>query len=572
MTKPKSIIPGLTAFLGAAGLCITIAGVLLYYFLNNASTSVRFHIALGVILMLIGIISNNKIIRNYFKSTRGLALISSSILLILSIYIIICVNFISYNHRVRYDFTYTNKYTLSDKTIKFLKTINDPLHFIINENIPEESIGDLNELVNQFQYYYPKIKISRYNQLKSPGLSANLERDFSLKPNHLLIVANNIKGTNIDKGPLIDSETKKIAWFKGEQAILNALLTTTSRKVNKIYFLQGHGETSFGETDTNKGNMLQLKNWLMTENFLLQDINLINLAGGIPDDCDALAIINPISPLSAEEIAKIDHFLSKENKSGFKGRLFIALGVNLSQHENGRYQWVDTNLETLLLKYGLLMENKLLIEPELTIKSMGFFSLFIPSQHMIPHAITEPFIYNNLSLSWKDRTRCISPMSVGTEKRILFSHLLVSSEKCKAISDITGFFKSHKNKQLNEFLNEREGKSVTIAASIGELYPQKNASKTPEVELLKNGTRIVAVGNGAFLNSPISETDRDFFINSIRWLTSEKELIGIGANISQRISWKIPPEKEWYYREIIFYLMPLFWIFIGGFVWWIRKS
>lgn len=571
MSKANNFIRGFTAFLGASGLCISVAGFLLLYFLKNATLSVQIHIALGVILMLIGILTNNKLIWYYFKSSRGLAFISSGILLLLSIYIIICINFISFNHRVRYDFTRTNKYTLSDKTIKFLKTINGPIHFILNESIHEETLRDLNELVNQFQFHYPNITVRRYNPLKNPDLSANLQRDFLLKPTHLLIVANNVKGTNIDKGPLIDSETNKISWFKGEQAILNAFMTTTSRKINKIYFLQGHGETSFSESDTNKTNMLQLKNWLMTENFALQDINLLNMEGGIPSDCDALAIINPISPVSQEEISKIENYLSKENSSGFKGRLFYAVGANYIAQANGRYQWIDSNLETMLLKYGLLIENKLLIEPELTIKSLGFYSLYIPFQNMRLFSITEPFIYNNLSLSWRDPSRSISPFAVA-DKKIFFYPLLLTSEKCKSISDMSSFFASYKNKQLGEFLSEREGKKVCIAACTGELILGEKKETYSEDDILKNGTKIVSVGNGTFLNSPIKETDRDFFINSIRWLTSEKELIGNGANVSQRISWTIPPEKEWFYREIIFYLMPLFWIFIGGFIWWIRKT
>jgi hypothetical protein len=201
---------------------------------------------------------------------------------------------------------------------------------------------------------------------------------------------------------------------------------------------------------------------------------------------------------------------------------------------------------------------------------MGFFSVYIPPTNMLPHSITEPFIYNNLALAWGDRTRSMSPNPVPG-KRFLFYHLLISSGKCKSIADVN-IFNTHKNKQLDEYLNEREGKAVAIAACVGELDPKNIKKSYSEDDILQNGTKIIAVGNGAFLNSPIKETDRDFFINSTRWLTSEKELIGNGANISQRISWSIPAEKEWYYREIIFYLMPLFWIFIGGLVWWIRKT
>lgn len=570
MASSKKYIRGFSAFLGAIGLCISLAGFLLYFFLKTATLSVQIHIAMGLIFILIGIITNNKLIWYYLKSSRGMAFLSSSLLLILSIYIVICFNFISFNHRVRYDFTRTNKYTLSDKTIKTLKTLSGPLHFIVNENIPEESLRDVNELINQFQFHYPKISVRRYNPLKNPDLSANLQRDFSLKPSHLLIVANNIKGSNIDKGPLIDSETKKISWFKGEQAILNAILTTTSRKINKIYFLQGHGETSFSETDTEKTNILQLKNWLMTENFVLQELNLQNSAGGIPEDCDALAIINPISPFSEDELNKIDLYLSKENKAGFKGRLFFAISANYMQQSNNRYQWLETNIETLLLKYGLLVENKLLIEPELTIKNMGFFSLYIQPNPRIQHSITEPFLYNNLALQWRDKTRAISPNPV--DKKLFYYPLLATSDKCKSITDLSSLINSFNNKRLNEYLNEREGKMAFVAASICELASTDKKQNHTENDILKNGTKIVAVGNGAFLNSPIQETDRDFFINSIRWLTSEKELIGNGTNISQRVSWKIPPEKEWYYREIIFYLMPLFWIFVGGLVWWVRKS
>ena len=79
MSKSNNMIRGLTAFLGCAGLCITIAGVLLYYFLKNFTVSVQIHVCLGIILMLIGILSNNKLIWFYLKSPRGVALISSAL-------------------------------------------------------------------------------------------------------------------------------------------------------------------------------------------------------------------------------------------------------------------------------------------------------------------------------------------------------------------------------------------------------------------------------------------------------------------------------------------------------------
>ena len=190
---------------------------------------------------------------------------------------------------------------------------------------------------------------------------------------------------------------------------------------------------------------------------------------------------------------------------------------------------------------------------------------------MYPHSITKPFIYNSHVLHWGEKSRSIAPNPVP-DKKIFFNPLLTSSEKCKSILDITTMFNSYKSKKLNEFLSEREGKRVYLAACTGELDPKEKKESYTEDDVLPLGTKIIAVGNGSFLNSPIKETDRDLFINSIRWLTSEREMIGNGANITQKVSWKIPADKEWFYREIIFYLMPLFWIFIGGFVWWVRKS
>lgn len=571
MINKTRFFRALTIFFGVVGLCISIAGCILFYFLKTINFNIQIHLWAGSILVAISLLTNYRIIITYLKSARGKFLISSLLLLLLSVYIVICINYISFRHRVRYDYTQTNRFTLSQKTLKILADLKYPIQFVVNEDLSENSLRDLNELLNQFQFHCPKITIKRYNPMKYPDLAASIQKNYSLKSSNLMIVASDTKAASLDKAPLIDSETEKIQWFKGEQAILNAILTTTSSKITKIYFIQGHGETSFNEADTQKPNLLQLKNWLVAENFAIQDLNLVTSKEGVPDDCDILALINPIKSFTIDEINKLENYLNTPNKRDNKGRLFFATNANYTQVSSNRYEWIDTGVETLLLKYGLLIENKIAIELEQTIKNLGFFSVLITPAGMAPHSITEPFISQHLNLAWGGQTRAIAPYAVP-EKKLFFSPLLASSPNCKAISDLNAFFTSYKNRKLGDFMQEREGKTIIFAACTGELNPKNNKDQYTEDDILNKGTKIIAVGNGSFLDSPIKETDRDLFINCIRYLTSEKQLIGSGANISQKISWQIPPEKEWLYREIIFYLMPLFWVFIGGLVWWVRKS
>ncbi|PCJ62662.1 MAG: hypothetical protein COA79_03855 [Planctomycetota bacterium] len=568
-----NLVKSIASFIGAAGLSILFGGILLLSFTNAAGKSVQLHIIFGLILLFIGVGFNSRSIWHYFKSQKGKHLIYAILIMSLHIYIIVCINYISFKNRKRIDYTQTKKFTLSDKTINLIKNkLDQDITLIMNENIHENSLRDLNELINQFKYHSKYIKVKRYHPLKDPNNAAILQRAYSLKPSHLLIVASETKGTSIDKGPLIDKGTKRITWFKTEQAIYNSLLNTINAKRYKIYFISGHGEPSTTSKSRNKPNVTQLVNWLLNENYSVEEINLNKLDKGIPKDCDVLAIINPTRRFQKNEIEIVDQYLRTKNKEGKKGCLFLALGSNYEQNHKGRWDWISTGLEELMIEYGIQFNANMIIEPTLTIKQMGMTSIYLPSNHFGKHPITEPFFHNKVSLALKGSTRSLSPPKQSRNTRRLMG-LITSSTESKEIIDLNGFTNSVKKRRLNEYISKIESKNHFI--SIASTDPKPNSKKRKNLtadDFDPNSAKVIGIGNGLFLNSPISEAARDYFSNSIKWLTLENDLIGTGTDISKKVSFVIPENKEWIYKEIIFYLMPLFWIFFGGIVWWRRKN
>src|SRR5690606_17447331 len=129
-------------------------------------------------------------------------------------------------------------------------------------------------------------------------------------------------------------------WFKGEQAILNAILNTISSKRVKITFLSGHGEPSLEDTNKQKPKLSQLRNWLITENYIVEEKSLYISNEEIPEDCDVLVIVGPEKIIPPEHVNQIRSYLNRTNSNGRKGCLIFANGPQL-QNVAGKIQWQD---------------------------------------------------------------------------------------------------------------------------------------------------------------------------------------------------------------------------------------
>ena len=178
----------------------------------------------------------------------------------------------------------------------------------------------------------------------------------------------------------------------------------TSPNLSRIYFLEGHQETSLEE------NLFKLKSKIESEAGAVESLNLIK-SGGVPEDADAVVVVSPKRDLSTDERTLLQNYLAKGGKALF---LFDVLGPDTEL----------TNFKKLLEYYGIGIENNFVVEED----SYSFYSdnkmFLVPyyESHSIVDslnseslAIIFPYTLRLEELKTDDRNLIIEPLLKTSE-------------------------------------------------------------------------------------------------------------------------------------------------------------
>ncbi|MHC4592277.1 MAG: GldG family protein [Planctomycetota bacterium] len=153
------------------------------------------------------------------------------------------------------------------------------------------------------------------------------------------------------------SRTQEAPAFTGEDAFASALVRLTEEEKVIIYALTGHGERSLEEegaapmaalrgdqlVDTASDPRLSLSRVvreLRNDSYDVKPLSLV-VEGSVPDDCAALLIAGPRTPLAEKETKALEDYLDNRNGNA----VFLVDSEVLPD--------VETNVDDLLLKYGV---------------------------------------------------------------------------------------------------------------------------------------------------------------------------------------------------------------------------
>jgi len=122
-----------------------------------------------------------------------------------------------------------------------------------------------------------------------------------------------------------------------QQQMNEAILRLVGDKVQRIYFMTGHGQAKLFNAEGGTSSAYRLRRVLRQRHYIPKQIEDLRGDREIPEDCAALVILGPRKPLALEEIDKIDKYLAEG------GNVLLAINP-------GR----DGGLGELLRKYGII--------------------------------------------------------------------------------------------------------------------------------------------------------------------------------------------------------------------------
>src|SRR6266487_2122122 len=219
--------------------------------------------------------------------------------IILILFLAVMVNSIAFKHYARWDFSRDQKYALSDKTKRFLKTIKGKMRITIFFSPNTPITADVQNLLTEYQYAGEgKIDIEHIDPERNLSRAKELFDKYKVVTDESLLVLDydgrnkTVKASemaDIDQSGMALGESHRVAAFKGEQAITSAMIDLVEGKKKTLGYVTGHKEPSLSEGTS---PISVLKTFIENENIKFQELNLLDL-DAIPADVKAVTIVGP---------------------------------------------------------------------------------------------------------------------------------------------------------------------------------------------------------------------------------------------------------------------------------------
>jgi hypothetical protein len=280
-----------------------------------------------------------------FSSPRFRHGILATLITVLTLAVIVLLNMVVTALFAKYplniDLTENKVFEISPDTRKFLASLTaDADIYILNteegfaSSSPPEYFAQANEVIRKYAQLSPRVHLSYVDLLRSPGFGTRYE-DLELRVNDILVTSGG-QSRSLESQDLFNIRDSYygsyIASSRAEQAITRALLNVANRDVTQVMTLIGHGE----EDVTVFTGLLEMNNYQTSA------LNL--LTGDIAPEASLAILAAPRRDLTAEELRKLDGFLS----SGNNKTLFYLASAD---------QPPLPNLEAFLAEWGMAVES-----------------------------------------------------------------------------------------------------------------------------------------------------------------------------------------------------------------------
>src|SRR5213594_3579492 len=240
--------------------------------------------------------------------------------IVLILFLAVIVNSIAFKHYERWDFSRDQKYALSDKTKRFLKTLKGKMRVTIFFSPNTPIATDVQNLLTEYQYAGKgKIDIEHLDPERNLSRAKELFDKYKVVTDESLLVLD-YEGRNktvkasemadVDQSGMALGEGPRVTAFKGEQAITSAMMDLVEGKKNALGYVTGHKEPSLSE---NSSPITVLKTFIENENIKFQELNLLNL-DAIPADVKAVMIVGPQYDFSDREMKLLRDFWDKQGR------------------------------------------------------------------------------------------------------------------------------------------------------------------------------------------------------------------------------------------------------------------
>jgi ABC-type uncharacterized transport system involved in gliding motility auxiliary subunit len=461
--------------------------------------------------------------------------------IILAVALVGMLNWLSYRHYLRGDWTSSKIYSLSDKTKNVLKGIKDEVRVVVLMTPNTPLFTETKELLSRYEAVSPKLKVEFIDPERDPLRTKQLAQEFGVSAANTVVFASGGRKKYVTSDQLADydysgmqtGQPPKLKGFKGEEQFTAAVLAVVSPKVPKVYFVTGHGEhdpDSVGED-----GMSQLRELLKRDNLEVSKTTL--LSGSVPADCDLLVIAGPRTPLTDPEKSALSGYLEKG------GRALVLLDPVLGAQQR------PSGLEEFVKAYGVQVNNDLAIDPA---RKLPFFDV---SAVYVTDFRSHPAVdgLQGLAVLLPVARSVTTTTAQGATSTIL----LTTSDK--------GWGETNLDLLIRTGQAQKDAKDTPGPVALG-VAAQSEKDKD-------RGWRLVVFGNSAFVtNAQIANAGNvNLGLNTVNWLAKQEQALGIAPRSPEQVQLFLSANQMRTVFLISLVGLPVFAIALGVAVWWRRR-
>jgi ABC-2 type transport system permease protein len=472
--------------------------------------------------------------------------------LALLIAIVVGANVLSARHYLRSDFTRGHTFSLSDKSLNVLRSLSQPVDVIVfmlpSGEGANDLYGDVRELLERARRVSPELKVEYVDIDREPERLRVVGKKYGVQGDDLvsgvIVVASGEQSKFITRDELADYRYEEergptLKAWKGEQALISALLAVTEEKAPLVCFTQGHGEPAIDSFEP--GEYGDFAEELKRDHNQVRAVDLT--AKGLkelPGDCAVTVVAGPEQPFSVEDARVLEGLLERG------GRLLALIGPTFDPKVT---RFASIGLEELLARWGADLRNDVVVdEPRLRSDVIAF----AVSEGYGDHPITSHLMHHRTV--WSD-VREVRPLPrPGLSARAIVS----SSDAGWGETDL-GVFRATAELSFDPAKDVKGPIPIAVAAE--------------RTEGTGAGARLVVIGSSAIAaNRSVLSYNRDFLLSSVAWLEAKAPKIAIGPRMPEHLRLSLDDAQLRRVFLVCVLGLPLFALLVGLGIYWVRRA
>ncbi|MBL9199614.1 MAG: GldG family protein [Opitutaceae bacterium] len=488
---------------------------------------------------------------NTFRATRWVRTINLLLQAVLFVTLFGGLNYVATNHAARFDLTRGRKFSLSAETLSFVRKLERPVRIVVTTGGESEN-AEVRGLVDEYVHATEDRGANRIIR-ETVDIYQNRRRAEELGVDQvgllLLLSGDRRRIEPIDN--LYTLKNKQRDTFHGEQTITAAILDVTMQRREKIYFVTGHGEFRIDNADARVG-LTALRDQLKLRNF---DVEPFDFPANrrLPDDASLLFVVSPQSAFSRQEQELLRQYLANG-----AGRIVCFLPPGKPTAALG--------LDDLLLDWGVLVHNDIVIDPE---PGHMTENLELLIRHLSgTHPLTKSLVTAGSQALRFGPTRTVMPdpgRALGGGLTTVT--LAATSEKA------WGERGTDRQLRPDRGVDTFPIPGMDPPNRLGVIVASERTAARDNLPFSVRGGKLVVIGTGdAVTNGRLDEASLHLTLNAVNWCIDRDHQLSIKPRPIERFQLAISAADFTKLRYALLAGLPGLALILGTIVYWTRRS